>query len=154
MQDCSTSIADALEILQSSIKPSISWGVWCVCLRRIPINDCCTSALAVCKVYGQLLYKMFEYFKSWIIELYWLLVMGVFKHYRANSRLALSQWETSLQSNAISHWLDTNLESALHYIIFFNTGTIFSLFLLFTIFKVWDVIMQIFVLKVFLSKVH
>ena len=32
---------------------------------------------------------------------------------RAYSRFAPSQWETSLQSNAISDWLDTNLESAL-----------------------------------------
>ena len=35
-------------------------------------------------------------------------------HDRANSRLAPSQWEMSLQSNAISHWLGTNLESVLH----------------------------------------
>ena len=28
-------------------------------------------------------------------------------------KLAPSQWETSLQSNAVSHWLGTNLESAL-----------------------------------------
>ena len=34
-------------------------------------------------------------------------------YYRADSRLASSQWETSLQSNTISHWLDANLESAL-----------------------------------------
>ena len=33
---------------------------------------------------------------------------------RADSRFAPSQWETSLQSNAISHWLGTNLESALY----------------------------------------
>ena len=32
---------------------------------------------------------------------------------RADSRLVPSQWETSLQSNAVSHWLGTNLESAL-----------------------------------------
>ena len=32
---------------------------------------------------------------------------------RADSRLAPSQWETSLQSNAVSHWLGANLESAL-----------------------------------------
>ena len=32
---------------------------------------------------------------------------------RADSRFALSQWETSLQSNAVSHWQGTNLESAL-----------------------------------------
>ena len=31
----------------------------------------------------------------------------------ADSRFAPSQWETSLQSNAVSHWLDTKLESAL-----------------------------------------
>ena len=33
--------------------------------------------------------------------------------HRADSRLAPSQWETSLQSNAVSHWLGANLESAL-----------------------------------------
>ena len=32
----------------------------------------------------------------------------------AHSRLAPSQWETSLQSNAVSHWLGANLESALN----------------------------------------
>ena len=32
---------------------------------------------------------------------------------RADSRLAPSQWETSLQSNAVSHWLGASLESAL-----------------------------------------
>ena len=32
----------------------------------------------------------------------------------ADSRLAPSQWEMSLQSNAISHWLGANLESALY----------------------------------------
>ena len=33
--------------------------------------------------------------------------------HRADSKLASSQWETSLQSNAVSHWLGANLESAL-----------------------------------------
>ena len=33
--------------------------------------------------------------------------------YRADCRLAPSQWEMLLQSNAISHWLGANLESAL-----------------------------------------
>ena len=33
--------------------------------------------------------------------------------FRADSRLALSQWETSLQSNTVPHWLGANLESAL-----------------------------------------
>ena len=30
---------------------------------------------------------------------------------RADSRFAPSQWEMSLQSNVVSHWLSTNLES-------------------------------------------
>ena len=33
---------------------------------------------------------------------------------RVDSRPATSQWEMALQSNAISHWLDASLESALH----------------------------------------
>ena len=33
--------------------------------------------------------------------------------YKTDSRLAPSQWETSLQPNEVSHWLGTNLESAL-----------------------------------------
>ena len=32
---------------------------------------------------------------------------------RDDSRLVPNQWETSLQSNAVSHWLGANLESAL-----------------------------------------
>ena len=35
-------------------------------------------------------------------------------NFRADSRLAPSQWETSLQSNAVSYWLGANLESALN----------------------------------------
>ena len=35
--------------------------------------------------------------------------------YRADFRFAPSQWETSLQSNAVSHWLGTNLELALRH---------------------------------------
>ena len=35
---------------------------------------------------------------------------------RADSRFAPSQWETSLQTNAVSHWLGANLELALHYL--------------------------------------
>ena len=39
--------------------------------------------------------------------------------YRADSKLAPSQWETSLQNNAVSHWLGAILESALLYIHLF-----------------------------------
>ena len=40
--------------------------------------------------------------------------------YRADSQLAPSQWETSLQSNAVSHWLCANLESALRILYTFG----------------------------------
>ena len=36
-------------------------------------------------------------------------------NYRADSWLAPSHWETTLQSNVVSHWLGANLESALNY---------------------------------------
>ena len=39
---------------------------------------------------------------------------GLSWYIRADSTLAPSQWETSLQSNGISHWLGANLESALY----------------------------------------
>ena len=35
------------------------------------------------------------------------------RSYRTDSRFAPSQWETALQSNAVSDWLGTNIESAL-----------------------------------------
>ena len=56
----------------------------------------------------------------WTVKLssakYQILVQEQNLDYRADSRFTPSQWETSLQSNAISHWLCTNLESALDYI--------------------------------------
>ena len=41
--------------------------------------------------------------------------------YRADSRCVPSQWETSLQSNAVSYWLSGELESALAYCLLFQT---------------------------------
>ena len=35
----------------------------------------------------------------------------VITYYRADSSQAPNQWETSLQSNPVSHWLGANLES-------------------------------------------
>ena len=43
-----------------------------------------------------------------------LLSFRILVYSRADSRLAPSQWETSLQSNTVAHWLDANLESALY----------------------------------------
>ena len=36
------------------------------------------------------------------------------RHCRPDSKLVSSQWETSLQSNAVSRWLGANLESTLY----------------------------------------
>ena len=44
-----------------------------------------------------------------IPSLYWWIICNI----RADSRFAPSKWETSLQSNAVSHWLGANLESTL-----------------------------------------
>ena len=48
----------------------------------------------------------------------WLLLWFQCPVFRADSRLVPSQWVTSLQSNAVSHWLGANLESVLclHYV--------------------------------------
>ena len=40
------------------------------------------------------------------------------RYIRADCRFVLSQWETSLQSNTVSHWLGSKLESAPNIIIF------------------------------------
>ena len=39
---------------------------------------------------------------------------------RTDSKLSHSQWETSLQSNSVSHWLGANLESALRLLCISN----------------------------------
>ena len=46
----------------------------------------------------------------YMIIMYWI-IRGVIL--MADYRLAPSQWETSLQSNTVSHWLGANLETAL-----------------------------------------
>ena len=40
--------------------------------------------------------------------------MRISYNIRADSRFAPSEWETSLQSNAVSHWLSAKLESDLY----------------------------------------
>ena len=45
---------------------------------------------------------------------YKFLKLLILRYYMADSRFAPSPWETSLQSNAVAHWLGANLESALY----------------------------------------
>ena len=44
---------------------------------------------------------------------FWVVLYGIQYGYRADSRLAPSQWQTSLQRNAVSQWLGANLKPAL-----------------------------------------
>ena len=66
--------------------------------------------------------KMTTFLFHWILRpsdpcwCVWSVVWPSQVYYRAHSRFAPNQWETSLQSNAVSHWLDTNLESALYFV--------------------------------------
>ena len=56
---------------------------------------------------------------------------------RADSRLAPGQWETSLQSNAVSHWLGANLESALPvYFVVSTLITLMPMYQLYTAYKI------------------
>ena len=48
--------------------------------------------------------------------------IGSVNNYRAYSRLAPSQWETSLQSNTASLWLDASLESVNEAIVWVRSG--------------------------------
>ena len=72
---------------------------------------------------------------------------------RADSRFAPSQWETSLQSNAVSHWLGANLESALmswknmgsqcsesigHIVVLLNNGNILDFNSLWPSYATWS----------------
>ena len=54
--------------------------------------------------------------KLHILHIFFRILHCQWVNYRADSRFAPSQWETSLQSNVVSHWLGTNLESALNHI--------------------------------------
>ena len=55
-----------------------------------------------------------------LMSIVWSMAEGLF---RADSRLAPSQWERALQSKAVSHWLSANLESAM---LFRSLNTLFN----------------------------
>ena len=82
MQKRCYSSANALELRLFCIKPS----VWLCSGEQWEILPC------FCQINYMLLYPC--------------------KETRAGSRLVPSQWETSLRSNGVSHWLGANLESA------------------------------------------
>ena len=101
VQECSISSALAMEILQSCNKPSICG----LCL--LFINE------FLCAMVGEYMSVHMH-----VQHIYWSVwgksCPSSWSHYRADTRFAPSQWKMS-QSRAVSHWLHTNLESALHY---------------------------------------
>ena len=73
-------------------------------------NTKISSKLIHLNMYEGVVCKMstISFTPQWVNEEHWAAL-----HIRADFRLATSQWETTLQSNAVSHWLGANLESAL-----------------------------------------
>ena len=57
--------------------------------------------------------------------------------FRADSRSAPSQWETALLCNDVSHWLGTNLESALWLYTSPGLGSCYPIIKILSIYKEW-----------------
>ena len=74
----------------SDSKPEISVNRWCGGDGRLDRLWCCSLRHGSCALMAECCSIL-----------------------RADSRFAPSQWERTLQSNAVSHWLGANLESAL-----------------------------------------
>ena len=62
------------------------------------------------KVWRSATHRFLSYWKVYLFT-----VIMLYGLYRVDSRFASRQWEMSLQSNGVSHWLGANLESALLY---------------------------------------
>ena len=94
-----------------------------------------------------------SHLKQWM----WLLISGLiwitvskmgsgmqnmWRPIRADFRLAPCQWETSLQSNAVSHWLGANLESALPIYVYGTNMIFLPLMVLYTseLYKIFSTI--------------
>ena len=69
------------------------------------------SRLWVCDTRVRTICDISKYHASYHVVTCIHVVMG---YGRVDSRLAPSQWKTTLQSNAVSHWLGVNLESSLY----------------------------------------
>ena len=126
LRDCGNSFADALGLPQSCTKPSVFSddlsNFMHLCLFSEPTAPeqadprelwetfpwC--RAWCYCRIPGKLV-APHEHFNSFTPGR----CGSNFKKFsisyriRVDSRLAPSQWETSLQSNAVSHWLSANL---------------------------------------------
>ena len=108
-----------ISIYDTKNPPSIKCQIYLISFCEHNTNICQFTNMFLFTVKIQLKCD-FSNCGQWLSEhLHWrqLLCSSRTGSIRADSRLAPSQWDTSLQSNAISHWLGANLESALSILI-------------------------------------
>ena len=91
--------------------PSKIWKSWRNRYTRLYLLQCCVENIP-----NVMLIEVFQI----TLYMYMLWFITVFispstpsKNCKADPRFSPSQWETSLQSNAVPHWLGANLESAM-----------------------------------------
>ena len=103
----------ACEATLGHIGTWIAWIYW----ERIIYHNKTRQNTTVCIFYGTNYISKWSLWRGILYSLTSGLIEGVrpidHKKHRADSGHAPSRWETSLQSNAVSHWLCANLESAL-----------------------------------------
>ena len=79
--------------------------IWCLFLRSFPLIGQSVSQWPLNEIY-----KIADAVSKWYS---WLKICYFESSRRAESWLSPSQWETSSQSNVVSHWLGANHESTL-----------------------------------------
>ena len=70
----------------------------------------------------------------WFVD-YWIFAFPAKIHYRADFRHVPSQWETSLRSNAVSHWMVT--KSALYYITLLELLSWYTIIPVKSVWSIW-----------------
>ena len=110
-----TAVADSTKSKKNSFIPLQFSPFCCRCFIYYFIFKCWGFA----HVYASLFVMGFAYYTygsyAYLYSFQWFILCWslIWKLCRADCRLAPSQWETSLQSNVVSHCLGANLESAL-----------------------------------------
>ena len=84
-------------------------------IKKIHIGRCQIRNIFVTEISFLIAIVTIFYFRMYLAIKSQFISSTELLYYRADSKLVPSQWETSLQSNAVSHWLGASLESALHY---------------------------------------
>ena len=109
----------AFSFIKIHFKMSGKWWRFCQCVKHIyNCQEQVTLAFSAKSMFFACFWFCFFkslYFCDCCTQLY--VHASALVYNTVDSRFAPSQWETSLQSNAVSHWLGPNLKSALYNII-------------------------------------